>query len=101
MTPPMLDSTSAADTVTVSIPTLTTASDGLSMVTFGKGKGKAIKDGQKATVGYTGFLAADGTIFDYATAHSPPVSVGPVEAIQGFYGASGRRPAHRRPTASG
>jgi len=81
------DSTSASETITVVEPTLTTTSDGLGIATFGKGKGKAIKDSQEATVAYTGFLAADGTIFDYATAHSPPTlsfQVGVGAVIQGF-----------------
>ena len=81
------DSTSATDTVTVTEPALTTTSDGLGIATFGKGKGKAIKAGQEAQVLYTGFLAATGAIFDYATAHAPPFlkfEVGVGAVIQGF-----------------
>jgi FKBP-type peptidyl-prolyl cis-trans isomerase len=87
------DSTSATDTVTVTEPTLTTTTDGLGIATFGKGKGKAIKAGQEAQVVYTGFLAADGSIFDYATANhgagakpylSFEVEANPEQVIQGF-----------------
>ncbi len=85
------NSTSAAETVTVSIPTITNTSDGLGIATFGKGKGKAIKDGQRARVVYTGFLAGSGTIFDYATANhgagaAPNFTfrLGTGGAIQGF-----------------
>jgi FKBP-type peptidyl-prolyl cis-trans isomerase len=80
-------STSVAHTVTVSVPTLTTTSDGLGIATFGKGKGKAIKDGQKATVVYTGFLVSNATIFDYAAAHGTSgfsFVLGTGSAIQGF-----------------
>ena len=62
-------STSAAQQITITEPTLTTSTDGLGVATMGKAKGKPIKAGQTARVVYTGFLASSGTIFDYATAN--------------------------------
>lgn len=85
--------TSDAVPVTIDMPTFTTAADGLQTATVKNGHGKAIQAGQTARVTYTGFLASDDTIFDYATANhgtgSTPyfdftVGANPPQAIQGF-----------------
>lgn len=45
--------------------------DGLRIATVIPGSGDALQAGQTATVMYTGYLAANGRIFDYSDAHSP------------------------------
>lgn len=84
-------STSPAVNVTVSAPTYSTATDGLQTATVKKGHGKAAANGNTVRIAYTGYLASDGSIFDYATANhgsgSPPYfefQVGAQQAIQGF-----------------
>src|SRR6185312_15678534 len=62
--------------VAVKVPKLKHAVDGLGSATIQNGHGTPIKDGQNATVLYTGFLQGNGEIFDYAAADhgagSPP-----------------------------
>jgi FKBP-type peptidyl-prolyl cis-trans isomerase len=85
--------TSDAVAVTVNQNTFSTATDGLETETVKPGHGKAATAGSTVRVAYTGFLAATGEIFDYATANhgagAPPyfefhLGTNPPEAIQGF-----------------
>lgn len=85
------NSTSDATTVTVTPPTFTTEADGLQIATVQTGRGRGIAVKQKVNVLYTGILAADGTIFDYATANHGRGSkkflnfkVGAGQVIRGF-----------------
>lgn len=85
-------STSAATSVTITDPTYTTASNGLKVATVKKGSGALVKQGKTVRVLYTGFLASNGTIFDYAKGHgagSTPyfqftVESSPEQVIPGF-----------------
>ena len=102
--------TSDAVPVTIDMPTFTTAADGLQTATVKNGHGKAIQAGQTARVAYTGFLASDDTIFDYATANhgtgSTPyfdftVGANPPQAIQGFdEGVAGMKAGEERVSSS-
>ena len=86
-------STSSAATVTVTQPPLMTAADGLETATVKRGSGGLAKAGRMVRVLYTGFLASNGQIFDYATANhgagTTPylqftVKASPEQVIQGF-----------------
>jgi len=64
----LFGSISKSVSVLVKVPKLRQAVDGLGTATVQNGHGSPIQDGQTATVTYTGFLQANGEIFDYATA---------------------------------
>jgi len=76
----------------VVVPKVQHAADGLGTATVQAGHGAAIHDGQQATVLYTGFLQANGAVFDYASAHAADgspnltftVGADPLQVIQGF-----------------
>jgi FKBP-type peptidyl-prolyl cis-trans isomerase FkpA len=89
----LLGSISKPVLVAVKVPKLKHAVDGLGTATIQNGHGTPIKDGQNATVLYTGFLQGNGEVFDYATADhgtgSPPnltftVNADPEQVINGF-----------------
>jgi hypothetical protein len=63
--------------------------DGLRIATVNAGSGATIQAGQTATMMYTGYLAANGKIFDYSDAHAPgtfsfTVEASPEQVITGF-----------------
>jgi hypothetical protein len=90
--PALPTSTSSSVPVNVAQPALITTSTGLQYATVKKGHGKPVTAGKTARVAYTGFLASNGDIFDYATGHgsgSTPyfdfhVLANPEEVIPGF-----------------
>ena len=70
-------------------PALTTASNGLELATVTAGSGAADKAGETVTVTYTGFNAANGSVFDNSTDHSPGtfsfvLDDSPEQVIAGF-----------------
>jgi hypothetical protein len=89
----LLGSISKPLAILVKVPKIKRASDGLGVATIQPGHGPAITDGQTATVSYTGFLQANGEVFDYATANhgaDAPTSLtftvlaDPEQVINGF-----------------
>jgi FKBP-type peptidyl-prolyl cis-trans isomerase/Bacterial Ig-like domain (group 3) len=92
------DTTHAASTSAIRLiymivpPFRSIGKSGLKFATVDKGHGKAVVTGNTVQVAYTGMLASDGTIFDYATGHgagSTPylqfqVEANPEQVITGF-----------------
>jgi hypothetical protein len=79
-------STSPAVPVNVAQPSLITTASGLQYATVKKGRGNPAGAGHTAYVAYTGFLASNGDVFDYASLHGKPyVAVTfPGQLIAGF-----------------
>jgi hypothetical protein len=84
-----LPASSASGSFTVNEPKFKLQSDGLGIATIANGHGAAIRQGETASMLYTGYLAADGTIFDYSDAHGGTpftfqVEDNPEQVITGF-----------------
>lgn len=84
-----LKASTVAGSFTIKQPKYAKQSDGLKIATVGTGSGVGITAGQTATMEYTGYLAKNGSIFDYSSAHTPTtfsftVDASPEQVITGF-----------------